>query len=173
MLGLPAATAVRRLPLTLAGSGLPADCEEASRAEGRESAWVTLPGPYVAGHGTVYDPRRDRVLAIGGDAYPNYQNQNRTWVLSLKGKLRWGGTRHAWADSHAEGRPAAGEVSLRVYDAVGRNVRGLAQGSFAAGLHSIHWDGRDVSGRPAPSGLYFVRLEAGGRAITRKAVLAR
>ena len=69
--------------------------------------------------------------------------------------------------------PTAGEVSLSVYDAVGRNVRGLAQGSFAAGLHSIHWDGRDVSGRPAPSGLYFVRLEAGGRAITRKAVLAR
>jgi flagellar hook assembly protein FlgD len=37
----------------------------------------------------------------------------------------------------------------------------LARGFFRAGEHDAAWDGRDVSGRPAASGTYFVRMKVG------------
>lgn len=62
-------------------------------------------------------------------------------------------------------RPA--EVNLGVYDVQGRLVRGLAGGLHGAGQHSLAWDGRDGSGRRVAGGVYFVKLDAGGRAQTR------
>jgi subtilisin family serine protease len=59
---------------------------------------------------------------------------------------------------------APGAVALDVLDAAGRRVRRLAAGGFAAGEHSVRWDGRDAAGRGAPAGLYFVRLDAAGSA---------
>jgi flagellar hook assembly protein FlgD len=67
----------------------------------------------------------------------------------------------------------AGRVSLAVFDAAGRRVRSLAEGAFAPGKHSLKWDGRDADGHLAPTGLYFMRLESGGQAITQKTVIAR
>lgn len=55
--------------------------------------------------------------------------------------------------------PAAGRVSLVLLDSRGRRVRELARGTFAAGTHPAAWDGRDDSGSPAASGIYFARLE--------------
>ncbi|MBU2503131.1 hypothetical protein KJ682_17510 [bacterium] len=43
----------------------------------------------------------------------------------------------------------------------------------AQGRHEAHWDGRDASGRQAASGTYLFRLEAGGQAETRRAVLIK
>ena len=60
------------------------------------------------------------------------------------------------------GLAAAGEARLSVHDARGRLVALLAEGAFAAGFHSRSWDGRDEGGRPLASGVYFVRLSAGG-----------
>jgi flagellar hook assembly protein FlgD len=44
----------------------------------------------------------------------------------------------------------------------------LVSGVQAAGGHTLRWDGRDRSGRVVGSGLYFVRLEAAGRALIRR-----
>lgn len=57
---------------------------------------------------------------------------------------------------------SAGERVLRVFDASGRERRRWSLKSHVA---RIEWDLRDPSGRPLPSGIYFVRLEpsvAGG-----------
>jgi hypothetical protein len=55
-------------------------------------------------------------------------------------------------------------VTLRVYDVSGRLVRSLIAGSEQdAGRHSVEWDGQDDAGHVAAAGLYFARLEAGGR----------
>jgi len=55
-----------------------------------------------------------------------------------------------------------------------RRVRVLADGTFAAGRNTIGFDGRDGSGAPLASGVYFVRLESGGRtARTRMVYLGR
>jgi hypothetical protein len=53
------------------------------------------------------------------------------------------------------------DVTLGVYDVQGRHVARIASGSFDAGWFDVTWDGRDRRGRPVPSGLYVVRLEAG------------
>jgi hypothetical protein len=54
--------------------------------------------------------------------------------------------------------PKAGPATLEVYDASGRLVRELLTGALPAGDHTAAWDGRDAGGRPAPAGVYFVRL---------------
>ena len=59
--------------------------------------------------------------------------------------------------------PAAGPVRLSVYDLAGRLVRVLVEGEMPEGSHQAVWDGRDATGRSAPSGSYLARLVAGGR----------
>jgi len=60
-------------------------------------------------------------------------------------------------------------VTLRVYDVSGRVVRSLVAGAEQdAGRYSIEWDGRDDAGRAAAAGLYFARLDAGGRSDMRR-----
>jgi hypothetical protein len=73
--------------------------------------------------------------------------------------------------------PAAGMASLRVFDLLGRQVRALVDGTRAAGIHIVEWDGTDDAGRTLASGLYLYTLEArtpeGVRAETRKLVMVR
>lgn len=58
--------------------------------------------------------------------------------------------------------PAAGTVRLAVHGLDGRLVATLVSGELLAGEHEAVWDGRDRAGRPAASGVYICRLEAGG-----------
>ena len=70
--------------------------------------------------------------------------------------------------------PAAGPVSLDLYDVRGAVVRRLRVDAAAAGPGSATWDGRDAAGRAVPAGIYFVELRAGGRSDRAKLVrLAR
>ena len=54
-------------------------------------------------------------------------------------------------------------MRLAVYDIAGRLIRVLVEGEVAAGSHQAVWDGRDATGRAAPSGSYLARLVAGGK----------
>jgi hypothetical protein len=58
---------------------------------------------------------------------------------------------------------AAGEVTLRIYDLVGRCVRTLAEGAQPAGEQTRVWDGTDDRGGRVGAGVYWVRLVAGDR----------
>ncbi len=69
--------------------------------------------------------------------------------------------------------PASGSVTLRIYDICGRLVRTLADGEHQPGRYRAAWDGADETGRPAASGVYFYRLEAGGASLTGKLALIR
>ena len=69
---------------------------------------------------------------------------------------------------------AAGPVALNIHDLSGRRVRRLLDGRIeAAGEHAILWDGRDASGRPLASGVYFARLAVGEQVILRKMTLLK
>jgi hypothetical protein len=66
--------------------------------------------------------------------------------------------------------PSETSVRLAVYDASGRRVRELVSGARPAGEHAIGWDLRDARGVPVGAGIYFARLEVGGRTLTQKLI---
>jgi flagellar hook assembly protein FlgD len=55
----------------------------------------------------------------------------------------------------------ASQVRLDLIDVRGRLVTTLFRGYLTAGLHEARWNGRDVAGGAAPSGIYFARLSDG------------
>ena len=64
-------------------------------------------------------------------------------------------------------------VSLSIYDLSGRVVTTLVDRRMSVGGHAEEWDARDNSGNPVATGVYFYRLTAGSRTLTRKAVLLK
>ena len=64
--------------------------------------------------------------------------------------------------------PSAGNVRVAVYDALGREVRLLRAARETAGTHSLVWDRTDSLGRKARPGVYFCRVECGGRSAAAK-----
>ena len=53
--------------------------------------------------------------------------------------------------------PQDSRVSIKLYDANGRQVANIADKDLAAGDHAIRWDAKNE----LPSGMYFYRVEAG------------
>lgn len=66
-------------------------------------------------------------------------------------------------------RPA--DVVVRIYDAGGRLIRVLVDSAQFPGQYRAVWDGHDQTDRAAPTGLYFVRIEAGGLRYERRFAL--
>lgn len=63
--------------------------------------------------------------------------------------------------------PSPDVISVSAYDVLGRRVATLAEGPYAAGSHSLRW-----RTELAP-GVYFIRLDAGGRSVTRRVTVVR
>ena len=67
---------------------------------------------------------------------------------------------------------ASGSASVQIYDVSGRLVQRLQD--TGRGERDMAWDGRDLAGRRASSGVYFARLMVDGRAQgTRRIVLLK
>lgn len=69
----------------------------------------------------------------------------------------------------ADSRP----IELTVHDGAGRRIRTLSGASGARGVHWVEWDGKDDEGRETPSGIYWVRLNAGEVSTSRSVVCLR
>ena len=67
--------------------------------------------------------------------------------------------------------PSTSRVRVMVFDVSGRLVQRLDLGSLPAGHRERTWSAVDGSGRPLPSGVYFLRIEAGRHRATQKALL--
>ena len=65
---------------------------------------------------------------------------------------------------------APGRATIRVHDIAGRVVRTLVDDECGAGEHTVQWDGTTDRNTPAASGVYFVRMESGGRKASHKEV---
>lgn len=65
------------------------------------------------------------------------------------------------------------QVTMVVCNLKGQIIKQLFNGQKSAGLHSLKWDGRDDQGLSCSSGLYFIRMQAGGRIINRKVMLMK
>ncbi|MCK4597877.1 hypothetical protein KAU04_07535, partial [bacterium] len=86
--------------------------------------------------------------------YPNPFNPPTTIAFTLPGH----GARH---------------TTLRIYNILGQRMRMLLDARLQPGCHIATWDGRDDSGQPVSSGVYFYSLRAGSLASRRKMVLLR
>ena len=64
--------------------------------------------------------------------------------------------------------PEVSNVELRVFNAIGQEVAVLANGSYAAGNHTIKFSGQGLA-----SGLYFYTLKAGSFSAQHKMLLLK
>jgi hypothetical protein len=64
--------------------------------------------------------------------------------------------------------PAAGEVSLTVWNALGQCVATPVQAALQAGQHTVSFDARQL-----PSGMYVYRLQAGTLSLSKKMIVLK
>ena len=69
--------------------------------------------------------------------------------------------------------PERSEVTLMIYDILGREVRALVRGMEQPGRKSVTWDGTNDLGQKVSAGVYLYRIQAGDFTQTRKMVLLR
>jgi len=69
--------------------------------------------------------------------------------------------------------PERSPVRLDIFDTGGKRVNTLVHGVKSAGRYNIEWNGTNSHGNEVSSGVYFYRLTAGRKAITRKLILLR
>ena len=150
--------------------------------------WTQLSPSGVApsqrgGSAAIYDGAHDRMVIFGGN---DGTVRNDVWsVANLSGTLTPAGPVPASLELRnfpnpfnpettiEYALPAPGRVQLRVYSIDGARVRVLADGVQAAGAHRVSWDGSDAAGARVASGVYLLRVEAGGASLTRKVTLLK
>jgi hypothetical protein len=69
--------------------------------------------------------------------------------------------------------PVRSEVTLRIFDIMGREVATIVRDAQPAGRYQTVWDGRTGAGIPVASGVYFCRLEAGSFVKTLRMMLLK
>ncbi len=95
--------------------------------------------------------------------YPNPFNP----VTTIGFRVQGGGTRGA-ESSTLSPQPATLRVRLAVYDLLGREVAALVDEQKPAGRYTVQFDGTGLA-----SGVYLVRLQAGGRTEVKSMLLIR
>jgi N-acetylneuraminic acid mutarotase len=138
------------------------------------------------GSAAIYDAAEDRMVVFGGR---NGDYNNEVWaIVNLSGAATGAGESPPAVEAVLNQNhpnpfnptttieydiPSPGQVSLVIYDVRGVRVGTLANGTRAAGPHSVVWNGRDDNGAAVASGVYIYRLEYGGRAQSRKLVVLK
>ena len=64
-------------------------------------------------------------------------------------------------------------VNLSIFDVEGKQVTTLVDKVLDEGFQDVIWEGMDARGNAVSSGVYFYRLKAGKRVLTRKLVVVR
>jgi hypothetical protein len=153
--------------------------------------FVTIPGSFIAGHGTTVEPQ--------DYSYTDLSSEGKPWFYRLKqmdrsGPVHYSDAVQATVTADVEELsvpkayaleqnypnpfnptttinyqlPAAGQVKLVVYDALGREVATLVKGTRDAGYHKESFNASGLS-----SGLYFYQLKAGEQTFMKKMLLVK
>ncbi len=69
--------------------------------------------------------------------------------------------------------PHAGHVTIKIYDALGREVRTLIDEQKAIGYHTVQWDGKNQAGENMANGAYVCRMQAGDFSASHKMSLVK
>jgi len=65
------------------------------------------------------------------------------------------------------------DVRLDIFDILGRKIRTLVNEELSAGYKAVVWDGTDLQGRRAPTGIYLYCLQAGDFVESKKMMLLK
>jgi hypothetical protein len=63
--------------------------------------------------------------------------------------------------------PVSTHVSIAIYDVAGRRMATIADGGYAAGIHTAGWNGSEAT----RAGVYFARMIADGKTLDRRVVV--
>ncbi len=69
--------------------------------------------------------------------------------------------------------PVQTRVRLGIYNVAGELVADLVNTEMEPGIHAVTWDGLDRAGSSAAPGVYFSRMEAGGKVLSKKMVIVK
>ena len=59
--------------------------------------------------------------------------------------------------------PTDGQVDIRVFDILGKEIATIVETERVAGTYTTQWNGRDSYGRQVAPGMYMIRMETAGR----------
>lgn len=98
-----------------------------------------------------HDPVYPKEFALGQN-YPNPFNPNTTISYDV---------------------PRAAEISIRIYNLLGQEIRTLFAGRQNPGRYTIQWDGKDNAGNTVSTGIYFYRMIGPDFTQTRKMIMMK
>lgn len=64
-------------------------------------------------------------------------------------------------------------ISISIFNVLGKEVRELENKRFVTGEHKVNWGGKDNNRNSLPSGVYFIRVQAGKRIQYLKSILLK
>jgi hypothetical protein len=88
----------------------------------------------------------------------------------MSGSLVPAGSAVRFAPSDIEVRT---RVDINVYNVLGQRIKSIYSNSRFGGIMTLAWDGTDSNGRIVPTGVYFLRVDAGGKKDVKKVVILR
>lgn len=62
------------------------------------------------------------------------------------------------------------DVSAKIYNVLGQEVKRITIGTNSAGVHSFKWNGKDNSGNKLSVGIYFYQLQCGTQRLIKKMI---
>lgn len=65
------------------------------------------------------------------------------------------------------------DVSIRIYNILGQEVKAYCIGLQAIGVHGVRWDGTNNSGNRVSQGIYFYQLQTSNEILVKKMVFTR
>ncbi|MCB5268118.1 MAG: T9SS type A sorting domain-containing protein, partial [Candidatus Cloacimonetes bacterium] len=102
--------------------------------------------------GTANENELNPAITLAASNYPNPFNPETTISYSV---------------------PESGMTSVKVFNLKGQIVNTLVDTDMTSGKHSVVWNGTDLNGKAVSSGIYFVRVENSGKAVTQKMLLSK
>jgi subtilisin-like proprotein convertase family protein len=124
---------------------------------GSVTSWELLTTPPLSGTCNACVSAVDVPVVVGGGGLELYQNFPNPF-----GKTKT-------AIQYRLARTA--RTTLNVYDITGKLITTLVDREQEAGPQIATWNGTDLSGKAAPSGIYFYRLTSGGHTAMKRMLL--
>ena len=133
-----------------------------TKIDNNQPGWVVLEVTDMAGNSIMCDPVYTTLSNIAPERFEllqNYPNPfNPTTTIHFKVAPTINNTAN---------------VSLKIYDLSGREVKTLVNEPMQPGEYAVEWDGTNNSGEAVAGGVYIYRMVAGKFAATRKMILMK